>query len=174
MADLLRLTKGQTTVLLVYLIGMFMIPYLPNSILLLTDYLVVRIGLLALLIQSAYLSPMTGIAGFIVITFLFIQRNKAKLSHFEKVMSQSTMDSPAIRSIETPETAPEQPAFERPLVESHPFMPQEDSGDDSFAPVAESLNEKQPLPTEPSQDGSQKAIDALYSWVNPTPAQSTL
>ena len=174
MADLPRLTKGQTTFLLGHLIAFFAIPYLPRSVLLFTDYLVVRIALLAFLVQSAYVSPMTGIASFILIAFLFIERNKAKMSHFEKIMSQSTMDSPAIQSIETPETAPEQPRFEVPLVQSHSFMPQEDSGDDSFAPVAESLNEKQPLPTEPSQDGSQKAIDALYSWVNPVPAQSTL
>jgi hypothetical protein len=116
----------------------------------------------------------TGIASFMLIAFLFIERNKAKMNHFERIMSQSTMESPAIQSIETPSSAPDQPRFEVPLVQSHPFMPQDDSGDDRFAPVAESLNEKQPLPTEPSQDGSQKAIDALYSWVNPIPAQSTL
>jgi hypothetical protein len=174
MADLPRLTKGQTTFLVGHLVALFIIPYLPSSILLLTDNILVRLGLLAFLIQSAYVNPLTGIASFILIAFLFIERNKAKMSHFEKVMSQSTMDSPAIQSIETPETAPEQPRFEVPLVESHPFMPQEDSGDDSFAPVAESLNAKQPLPTEPSQDGSQKAIDALFSWVNPVPAQSAL
>jgi hypothetical protein len=174
MADLPRLTKGQTSFLLGHLVAFFIIPYLPRSILLLTDNIIVRLALLAFLIQSAYVNPLTGIASFILIAFLFIERNKAKMSHFEKVMSQSTMNSPAIQSIETPETAPEQPRFEVPIVESHPFMPQEDSGDDSFAPVAESLNEKQPLPTEPSQDGSQKAIDALFGWVNPVPAQSAL
>lgn len=174
MADLPRLTKGQTSFLVAHLVAFFIIPYLPRSILLLTDNILVRLGLLAFLIQSAYVNPLTGIASFILVAFLFIERNKAKMNHFEKIMSQSTMDSPAIQSIETPETAPEQPRFEVPLVQSHPFMPQEDSGDDSFAPVAESLNAKQPLPTEPSQDGSQKAIDALFGWVNPVPAQSAL
>ncbi len=174
MADLPRLTKGQTTFLLAHLVAFFSIPYLPRSILLFTDSIVVRIALLAFLIQSAYVNPLTGSASFIVIAFLFIERNKAKMYHFEKVMSQSTMNSPAIQSIETPETAPEQPSFDTPIVESHPFMPQDDSGDDSFAPVAESMNAKQPLPTEPSQDGSQKAIDQLFGWVNPGPAQAAM
>jgi hypothetical protein len=174
MADLPRLTKGQTTFLLGHLVAFFIIPYLPRSVLLLTDNILMRIVLLAFLLQSAYVSPVTGIASFMLIAFLFIERNKAKMNHFERIMSQSTMESPAIQSIETPSSAPDQPRFEVPLVQSHPFMPQDDSGDDRFAPVAESLNEKQPLPTEPSQDGSQKAIDALYSWVNPIPAQSTL
>jgi hypothetical protein len=52
-------------------------------------------------------------------------------------------------------------------------MPQDDSGSDAFSPVAESLNEKQPLPTEPSNDGSQKAIDVLYKWVNPNLVQES-
>jgi hypothetical protein len=172
--DLLQLTKKQTTVLLAHLIALFAIPHLPRSVLILTDNILVRVALLAVLVQSAYINPLTGIASFIVLAFLFIERNRIKLRHFETVMSQSTMDSPAIQSIETPETAPEQPRFDTPIVESHPFMPQDDSGDDTFAPVAESINAKQPLPTEPSQDGSQKAIDQLFGWVNPAPAQSAL
>ena len=174
MTDLPRLTKGQITFLVGHLIAFCIVPYLPRSILLLTDTLIVRLALLAFLIQSAYINPLTGIASFILIAFIFIERNKAKMHHFEQVMSQSTMDSPAIQSIETPETAPEQPIFDTPIVESHPFMPQNDSGDDRFAPVAESMNAKQPLPTESSQDGSQKAIEQLFGWVNPTPAQSAL
>ena len=171
---MLRLTKGQTTYLTGIVIALFVVPYLPKSLLLMTDMLLVRLALLAFLIQAAYVSPIVGIAGFILLAFIFIQRNKAKMGYLEKVMSQSTMESPAIESIETPETAPEQPSFSRPVVESHQFMPQDDSGDDSFAPVAESLNTKQPLPTEPSHEGSQKAVDALFEWVNPVPAQSTL
>jgi hypothetical protein len=85
----------------------------------------------------------------------------------QTAMSQSTMDSPAIESIQTPETAPEQPEFEKPVSSSIPFMPQPDAGDDMFAPVAESLNEKTPLPTEGSNDGVAKAISQLYTWVNP-------
>jgi len=87
-------------------------------------------------------------------------------------MQQSTMDSPAIASIVTPDTAPPQPPFENPEIGLHQFMPQADSGDDSFKPIAATIDEKQPLPTEGSNDGSQKAIHQLFEWVNPNLAQA--
>jgi hypothetical protein len=150
----------------------FLIPYLPRGLLLLVDTIIVRIILLAILISSAYVSPLNAIATFIVIALLFIERNKVKMQHLQEIMSQSTPDSPAIQDIQTPETAPEQPEFQSASIESHPFMPQDDSGDNSFYPVAETLNQKQPLPTEASHDGSQKAIEQLFEWVNPNPVQA--
>lgn len=169
-----RLTKRETMLLGIHFILFFIIPYLPRSILILTDFLLVRLGLLALLILSAYTSPINAIATFVLIALLFIERNRVKMSHMEKLMSQSYPDSEAIVSIQTPPTAPTQPAFEVPEVDSHPFMPQEDSGDNSFEPVAESINGKKPLPTEGSQDGVQVAIDQLFKWVNPNAVQAPL
>jgi hypothetical protein len=87
-------------------------------------------------------------------------------------MQQSDMSSPAIESIVTPPTAPYQPPFEEPVTDSHSFFPQDDSGDNSFAPVDESQDHKQPLETEQSNNGSQKAIEQLFEWVNPAPAQA--
>ena len=86
-------------------------------------------------------------------------------------MQQSDEHSPAIEGIQTPETAPEQPPFDVPEVDSHPYSPQDDSGDNSFQPVGESINHKQPLPTE-SANGSRFAVQQLFEWVNPTLAQS--
>jgi hypothetical protein len=167
----MRLPQRELNFLLFHVALFIMIPYLPRSVLILTDNLLVRATLLGLIIASAYNGPVSAISTFIVIAFLFIERNRVKIHHMEKIMSQSTPESPAIAEIQTPPTAPEQPAFDTPVVESQPFMPQEDSGSDAFAPVAESMNQKIPLPTEGSNDGSQKAIDQLFRWVNPTPAQ---
>jgi len=169
-----RLKKSEMAILILHLIIFIITPHLPRNILILTDTIIVRVALLAILLYSVYLGPVTGIATFIVIAFLFIERNRIKMKHLETIMSQSTPESEAIMSIETPATAPEQPLFEIPEVESHPFMPQSDSGDDSFAPVAETINAKQPLPTEGSNDGVQKAISQLYEWVNPNLAQAPL
>ena len=172
MAELPRVSNRVAVILALHFVAFFLIPYLPRSVLILTDALVVRLALLAGLIASAYVSPLTAVASLVLVAFLFMERNKVKMHHLERAMQQSDPESPAIADIVSPETAPEQPPFEEPRETSVPFMPQADSGDDSFAPVAESMNEKKPLPTEGSNDGSQKAIDQLFRWVNPVPAQT--
>jgi hypothetical protein len=171
MAEGSRISNREMKFLFAHFILFFLIPYIPREIIVLTDMLVVRILLLVLLISSAYVSPIVAITTFIIIALVFVERNKIKMHRLQVAMSQSTPESPAIAEIQTPETAPVQPDFLQPEVDSHPFMPQDDSGSDAFSPVAETMNEKQPLPTEPSNDGSQKAIDVLYKWVNPNLVQ---
>lgn len=168
----LGLTKYQTKVLVGLIVTFFLIPYWPKQVLMLTDLLVVRLALLAGLIAVAYINPVVAIAAFVVLAMLFIERNKIRMQTLKQAMQQSTMDSPAIASIVTPDTAPPQPPFENPEIGLHQFMPQADSGDDSFRPIAATIDEKQPLPTEGSNDGSQKAIHQLFEWVNPNLAQA--
>ena len=172
MTDLPRMTQKETVLLGLHFLAIFLIPYLPRSVLILTDNILVRLALLAGLVSSAYVSPINAVATFVVIAMVFVERNNIKMRHLERAMQQSGPDSPAIESIQTPDTAPEQPAFQQPIVRGMPFMPQNDSGDDSFAPVSESMNQKQPLPTEGSNDGSEKAIEQLFSWVKPDLAQA--
>lgn len=167
MATALKLDRRETMILGLHILAIFIIPHLPAQVLLLTDTILVRFLLLAAVLASAYTNAVLAIATFVVVALLFVERNKVKMRVLQTAMSQSTPDSPAIESIQTPETAPEQPPFEKPVSSSIPFMPQPDAGDDTFAPVAESLNEKTPLPTEGSNDGVAKAISQLYTWVNP-------
>lgn len=163
----------ETTVLVSLIVALLLIPYLPGPLLMLVDNIVVRLALLIGLVSVAYVSPMSAMVGFIVVAMLFIERNKHKMYQVRRAMQQSTMDSPAIESIVTPPTAPYQPPFEEPEKDYHSFFPQEDSGDNSFAPVAESQDHKQPLETEGSNDGSQKAIRQLFEWVNPDLVQNS-
>jgi len=164
--------KAQTPILVCLILVFFLIPYLPRSILLLTDLMVVRLGLLTGLIYLAYINPIIAITGFASLARLFIEQNKNRMQTLQQAMLQSTMDSPAIANIVTPDTAPVQPPFEHPETDSVPFMPREDSGDNSFHAIAHSMDEKQPLPTEGSNDGSAKAIHQLFEWVNPGLAQA--
>jgi hypothetical protein len=167
MTEFPRISKRETTLLAGHFLMFFLIPYIPRQVLLLTDSIIVRLLLLFILISSAYVSPLIAIATFVLIALLFVERNKHKMMHLESVMQQSTPESPAIESIQTPETAPEQPDFDTPIEKGIPFMPSEETGEDSFAPVDKTINEKVPLPTEESNEGVQKAIDQLYGWVNP-------
>lgn len=171
MVEIPRISKRETTLLAGHFVMFFLIPYIPRQILLLSDTIIVRLILLALLISSAYVSPIVAIATFIIIALIFVERNKHKMMNLESAMQQSTPESPAIEEIQSPETAPEQPPFERPIEKGIPFMPNDETGDNSFAPVDKSMNEKIPLPTEESNQGSQKAIQQLYEWVNPELAQ---
>ena len=152
-------------------IAFFTVPFLPKPVLALSDLLLVRAALLALLIAIAYVSPVAAVLGLVVIALVFVQRNKQRMQVLNRAMQQSDEHSSAIEGIQTPETAPVQPPFDVPEVDSHPYSPQDDSGDNSFEPVGTSINSKHPLPTE-SADGSRFAIQQLFEWVNPTLAQS--
>jgi len=165
-----HLTK-ETCVLLGLIVVFFLIPYLPSELLLVLDNVFVRIAVIVGLLALVHVSPLSSIAGFIVVALLFIQRNKAKINSVRRAMEQVQEPSPAIEEIVTPSTAPSQPDFEVPVKKYQDFFPKEESGDNTFAPVDESQDTKQPLPTETSS-GSQKAIQELFQWVDPKLAQA--
>jgi hypothetical protein len=166
MSDFPRLSKKETAILVGIFVAFFLVPYLSAEVLILTDNFLVRIALLVGLILVAYMNPILAIAAFVLLALLFIKRNKAKVQMLSSTLAYNGSPSEAVASIETPATAPEQPPFDMPKESSVPFMPSTESGDNSFYPVAPSMNQKQPLPTE-TVDGSEKARHQLFEWVNP-------
>jgi len=166
MTEVLPFTRSETSSLVGLIVGFFLIPYLPTELLITTDLFLVRLVLLIGLLIVSYKNPLLGIAAFVVVSYVFIERNKAKLRYLKQTMELSTKDSEAIASIQTPVTAPPQPIFDVPSSNSIPFMPSETSGDNTFEPVAPSMDTKQPLPTETSR-GSDHAIHQLFEWVHP-------
>jgi hypothetical protein len=165
-----RLTK-ETTILLGLILVFFLIPYLPKELLLLLDNIFVRIAVIVGLLALVHISPLASVAGFLVVALLFIERNKAKIKSVRRVMEQVMEPSPAIEEIVSSPTAPPQPEFEVPVKNEMDFFPKEESGDNTFTPVAESQDTKQPLPTETS-NGSDKAIVQLFQWVDPKQVQA--
>ena len=160
------MTRMKENVLLFSIIATFIIiPFLPSQVLMLTDLILVRLILLGLFLTAINISPQIGMLSLASIAFLFIERNKNKVKHIQTVMQQSTPDSPAIVSIETPNTAPVQPPFNNPVETNISFSPNEESGDNSFSPVANTINQKQILNTE-SANGSRFAIKQSFNWVN--------
>ena len=156
----------KTNILIVtLLICFFAIPFLPWQLLMLTDLVLVRLILLVSFLAAVQISPITGILSLAIIALLFIERNKRKMNYVRSLMSQSSPNSPAIQSIQDSPFAPEQPPFDTPVEKNIPFSPQEDSGDNHFNPVAESLNQKKVLPTE-SANGSRFAVKQLFGWVD--------
>ena len=161
----------KTNMLLVGLILFFFcIPFLPWQVLMLTDLLLVRLVLLVCFLAAINVSPIAGILSLAVIALLFIERNRRKIKHLQQIMQQSTPESQAIQDIQTPETAPIQPQFDNPTTTTFHFAPQQDTGDNTFEPVALTINQKQVLPTETSS-GSHKAIKQLFDWISPESLQ---
>jgi hypothetical protein len=160
------MTRMKENVLLAAILASFVvIPFLPWQVLMLTDFILVRLALLVLFLAAINISPQVGMLSLASISFLFIERNKRKVKHIQSVMQQSTPDSPAIAAIQSPETAPIQPTFNTPVEKNISFSPQDDSGDNSFSPVATTIDQKQVLKTE-SSDGSRYAIKQAFGWVN--------
>jgi len=165
MAQRLPSLNKETMVLIGLIAVFFLVPYLPREALLLLDNLAVRIAVIVGLLALVHISPLASIAGFLVVALLFIERNKIKIKSFRRVMEQVTEPSPAIEEIVSSPTAPPQPDFEVAEKSYNDFFPKEESGDNTFAPVAESQDTKHPLPTETST-GSDKAIKQLFQWVD--------
>lgn len=161
--------RATTSAAILLIVVFFLVPYLPKSVLFLTDNLIVRILLLVSLIAAAKKNLSLGLLYFLVLANLFIQRNAQKVRQL--AMSLNTTENVAVDNIRTPPTAPVQPTFENPSAKTVPFMPDRESGDNTFNPVGESIDQKVVLPTE-TVDGSDKAIEQLFGWVNPTLAQS--
>jgi hypothetical protein len=171
MAQRLPSLTKETVILLGLILVFFLIPYLPKGFLLLLDNMFIRIGVIVGLLALVHISPLASIAGFLVVALLFIERNRVKIQSVRRVMEQVSEPSAAIEEIVTPPTAPPQPEFEIPVQNEMDFFPKEDSGDNTFTPVDESQDTKQPLPTE-TADGSDKAIVQLFQWVDPKQVQA--
>jgi hypothetical protein len=159
------------SIAIILIVAFFLIPYLPKYFLFLSDNIVVRIVLLFSLVGVANRNLPLGLLYFLVLANIFIQRNSQKVKQLTNSLVPTTEEDPAIENIRTPDTAPVQPVFENPSARTIPFMPNHESGDNSFRPVGESIDQKVVLPTE-SVDGSDKAIKQLFGWVDPTLAQS--
>jgi hypothetical protein len=136
------------------------IPFLPYSVTMWADNIVVRILLLLLFIGAVYVHPLVGLVMLMNIGLLFISRNKSKVDVLGSGFVISKPTDEAIVNIQTPETAPPQPEYMESETIVHEYKPSEDSGDNSFKPVGVTINEKF-IPDTTSSHGSQKALEQI-------------
>ena len=128
----------QTKIMIAEVIILFIIPFLPNSILRLTDNLFVRFILMAFVLASSLFGPYVLLLTFIVVLSIFGLRNQSKM---KKIIPPS-MNTIAEVDYPSPEVVIDQPPSQAPVQESYNYEPQEDSGRNDFEPVDESINEK--------------------------------
>jgi len=124
---------------------LFSIPFLPKSVLLLTDNIIVRILLLTVLLASSLAGPYVLLLTFVVVLALLGLRNQMKINdvqplRFDKMASAIEMP-PVLAEIP-------QPLFETPTDEAYEFEPQADTGSNDFEAVDTTINQKVVLPTQ--------------------------
>jgi hypothetical protein len=159
------MTRMKENILLVGILASFIIiPFLPWQILMLTDLILVRILLLSIFLFAISISPQVGILSLASIAFLFIERNRNKVKYIQGVMQNNVSNSEAVNSINTPETAPIQPEFNKPMESNISFSPNNETGDNTFDPVDKTIDQKQVLETE-SANGSRFVIKQSFDWV---------
>lgn len=146
----MRALKPVEVLLIVEVVLLFLIPFLPTSVLMLTDNIVVRALLLVLLLASSLAGPYVLLLTFIVILAIFGLRNQSKVSQI--IPPQMETISPV--NFAPPLVEIEQPAPEEPATEAYDFAPQADTGKNDFEPVDITINQKVVLPTqEPDGNG---------------------
>lgn len=128
----------QTKLMIGEVVILFIIPFLPNSILSLTDNLIVRLILMSIVLASSLCGPYVLLLTFIVVLSIFGLRNQIKA----KTIIPPSMNTIQEVDYPSPEVVIDQPPPQVPDQESYNFEPQQDSGNDEFQPVGESINEK--------------------------------
>jgi hypothetical protein len=148
----MRALTTQEKIMIGELVVLFIVPLLPNSVLSLTDNLIVRIILMGFVLASSLYGPYVLLLTFIVVLAVFGLRNHMKIN---RIMPPSVAKLAEVNNIvdnDEVEVTIEQPSFQEPVQDSYDFSPQKDTGDNSFAPVDVSINQKVVIPS-PRPDG---------------------
>lgn len=140
----MRALTTQEKIMIAELVVLFIVPLLPNSVLLLTDNLLVRIILMGFVLASSLYGPYVLLLTFIVVLAIFGLRNHMKVN---RIVPPSLASLPEVSEETNVEVPIQQPPFQKPVEDSYDFSPQKDTGDNSFEPVDISINQKVVFPS---------------------------
>lgn len=118
-------------------------PFLPSSVLLLLDHVVVRLGMVLFLLYCIQIGPTVGIFGFIAIASLYLERNRRKVGlALEKLDAMEVPKAPqaTVQEASTPQKTVPVREFDTPAPVEFTYLPDED--DMNFEAVAPSINQK--------------------------------
>lgn len=122
--------------------------FLPTSVLLLLDHVILRMAVILLLLYLIHVGPIIGIMGLLVIGVLYMERNRRKVMMAASKWDAMDVHAPSQATVEETsipqKTVPVAP-FDSPLAHETVFLPEEDTDVSIFEPVGESIQEKQVL-----------------------------
>lgn len=129
-------------------------PVLPTGALLILDNLFVRIAVVVGLLWAITQGGLLGLMALLAVGSLYMERNRRKVhiarDVFTELPDPVRAERPATveEEAQPQETVPVVP-FEEPSGDVSTYLPKNGMGSNEFAPVAPTLNEKDPLPTVP-------------------------
>jgi hypothetical protein len=122
-------------------------PFLPTRLLLVLDWLVVRILVAVLLLYFVSAGPVAAVFGFMALALLYMERNRRKvqvaLTKWD-ALDAATERLASVEEAHRPQTTVRVAPFDTPDAGETEYAPQEDEPMDIsvFEPVAPSQNEK--------------------------------
>ena len=132
-------------------------PVLPFWVLRLTvGNMVGALVLMVLVLIVLQYDHVIGLAVFMAVAALFLEQRRRTVMKVQRTMTTKA-EPLEIKELDTP--APDlvpgeiHPSRPEPEVDEYDFEPSEDSGKDTFEPVDETQDHKQPLETVPPQPG---------------------
>lgn len=146
-------------------------PFLPTSLLLLLDFLVMRILFAILLLYFISVGPTVGIFGFVTLAVLYMERNRRKIQVSLKKWGELDDYQSKLATVEeahAPQKTVPVAAFDIPNDHATEYAPQEDEPYDLplFEPVAPSQNEKVVLsssyPVSHRSSSSTASMESIY------------
>lgn len=164
--------RSELPYFIVFAIIILITPFLPSSILLSFDLLIIRIAVVLLLLYLIRVGPTAGLFGLFAIGIIYLERNRRKALSAKSKLNMMDINTPPQMSVNEEsipqKTVPVVP-FSTPLSDNElPFLPSDDTGSDNFEPVGESINMKDILHTSyPSSGyqpgaGASNELDDLY------------
>ena len=146
----MRALTTQQKILIGEVLLLFLIPLLPKSLLELTDNILVRIVLLLAVLASSLAGPYVLLLTFIVVLAIFGIRNHMKINEIipdtiQKLAELNTQDIEPLVVVDQP--MEQILSQNKPNTISYDYSPQNNTGDDTFTPVDDTINEKVVLPT---------------------------
>ncbi len=138
--------QSEVPILVFLVILMGSAPFLPTSLLLMMDWLVIRVLSVILLLSLLTVGPVVGIIGFVTIALLYMERNRRKVQQGLKrwdELDTTPRNYATIEEASQPQkTVPVVP-FDQPREVETEYAPEDDTMDISvFEPVAPTLNER--------------------------------
>jgi len=143
--------------------------FMPTSLLMQLDHIMVRIAMVLLLLFLISKGPTAGILGLMAIAVIYLERNRRKVGVVAAKINQMDIFRSANSTVEEEgipqKTVPVKP-FDKPKEEESNYLPPQEADCDitNFEPVAPTINEKAVLSTiyPLDRNGDASAAAQLY------------
>jgi len=123
-------------------------PFLPTCVLLLLDNVLIRFALVLILLYLINIGPTAGIFGLMMVSLLYLERNRRKVSIATKqidLMDWTKPENATTESSSLSQTTVPVNEFDTPNENTSYYIPSDNYDNDIFEPVAPTINEKSVL-----------------------------